>query len=123
MSADVGDLGGQGSFLTLPVGTAVYARDGTEVGRVEHVLAEPEIDIFDGIVLDRSKLPGGHRFVDAAHVGEIHERGVVLTILASEANELPEPGRNPGDRSSAEAAGEGELEAKLRRAWELISGR
>lgn len=112
------DLGAPGSFLTLASDTPVYARDGEEVGQVAHVLAEPSIDIFDGIVLDRSKLPGGHRFIDAAHIESIHERGVALTITAGEADELPEPGAHPGDGVQHE----GELADKLRRAWDLISG-
>ena len=118
------DLGQPGSFLTLADRTPVYARDGEQVGRVEHVLAEPAIDIFDGIVLDRSRLPGGHRFVDAAHVAEIHERGVLLTIAASEADQLPEPSENPGAlRADPAEPLEGELERKLQQAWNLISGR
>ena len=118
------NLGQPGSFLTLTDGTPVYTRDGEDVGRVAHVLAEPKIDIFDGIVLDRSRLPGGHRFVDAAHVGEIHERGVILAIAASEADQLPEPTENPAAmRADPAEPLASELERKLRRAWELISGR
>ena len=74
----------------------VYSSDGEELGKVEHVLSAPNIDIFDGIVLDTSVLPGGHRFVDAPEVGEIYERGVVLKIDAAAAQSLPEPGANPG---------------------------
>ena len=118
------NLGPPGSFLTLTDGTPVYTRDGEDVGRVAYVLAEPKIDIFDGIVLDRSRLPGGHRFVDAAHVGEILERGVILTIAASEADQLPEPSENPAAMRADPAEPLGpELEKKLRRAWETISGR
>ena len=118
------DLGTPGWFLTLAAWTPVYSSDGPEVGRVKALLAEPAIDIFDGIVLDRSRLPGGHRFVDAAHVGEIHERGVVPTILASVADQLPEPGANPVDRDPDEGdQPQSELEDRLRRAWDLISGR
>ena len=61
-------------------GRRVYTSDGEKVGKVEHVLAVPEDDIFDGIVLDTSVLPGGHRFVDADQVEEIFERGVLLKI-------------------------------------------
>jgi uncharacterized protein YrrD len=121
---DRDDLGAAGSFLTLADGTPVYARDGEQVGRVAHVLAEPAIDIFDGIVLDRSRLPGGIRFVDAAHVAEIHDRGVLLTITAAEADQLPEPSENPAAmRADPAEPLEGELERKLRQAWERISGR
>ena len=74
----------------------MYSSDGKKLGRVEHVLAAPNIDIFDGIVLDTSVLPGGHRFVDAPEVAEIYERGVVLKIDAAAAEALPEPSANPG---------------------------
>ena len=118
------DLGAPISFLTLTKGVPVYASDGTRVGEVEHVLSVPEDDIFDGIVLDTSVLPGGHRFVDAPEVAEIYERGVVLTIDAAAAKELPEPGANPGSIE----VGPGDMTAggrhdKLRRAWDMISGK
>jgi hypothetical protein len=81
-------------------------------------------DIFDGIVFDASPWPGGHRFVDAPEVERIHERGVVLALDAAEAEGLPEPSANPATMSaSADDTAEGDLERKLRRAWDLISGR
>jgi hypothetical protein len=120
----VKDLGAPISFLTLPKGVPVYSSDGEELGKVEHVLSAPNIDIFDGIVLDTSVLPGGHRFVDAPEVAEIYERGVVLTIDAAAARKLPEPGANPGsiDVDPGEFSGD-ERQSKLSRAWDLISGK
>jgi uncharacterized protein YrrD len=118
------DLGGPGSYMTLAEGTAVYSRDGQLLGKVEHVLAEPDKDIFDGIVFDSSPLPGGHRFVDAPEVERIHERGVVLALDSADAQRLPEPSANPATMSAEpDDTAEGELERKLRRAWDLISGR
>jgi hypothetical protein len=118
------DLGQPGSYLTLQEGAAVYSSDGKGLGKVAHVLAEPQVDVFDGLVIDTSVLPGGHRFVDAAEVEAIHERGVVLTIDAAAAERLPEPSDNPGalgvgpDDMVPEDRGD-----KLRRAWNLISGK
>jgi hypothetical protein len=103
------DLGAPGSYLTLAAGVPVLSSDGKRLGVVEHVLAEGDKDIFDGVVFDASPLPGGHRFVDAAEVDAIYENGVVLTIDAAAARDLPEPGPS-------------HLELKLRRAWDLISG-
>ena len=57
------DLGAPSSYLELGKGAECFSCDGEKVGKVEHVLAVPEDDIFDGIVLDTSVLPGGHRFV------------------------------------------------------------
>jgi hypothetical protein len=56
------DLGQPSSYLTLTKGAVVYSCDGEEVGRVEHVLAAPDEDIFDGIVLDTSILPADSAF-------------------------------------------------------------
>ncbi len=102
----------------------VYSSDGEEVGRVEHVLSAPDLDIFDGIVLDRSVLPGGHRFADAAEVAGIYERGVLLTIDAATARRLPEPGAAPASLEvGPDELVDEEHHDKLRRAWDLISGR
>jgi hypothetical protein len=121
------DLGEPSSYLALGKGTAVYSSDGEKVGEVEHVLAVPEKDIFDGIVLDTSVLPGGHRFVDAPEVEEIFDRGVLLKIDRSQAESLPQPGENPAalevGPDDVSDTGGGELKRKLRHAWDLISGK
>ncbi len=117
------DLGAPTSFLTLPKGVPVYSSDGEELGKVEYVLSAPNIDIFDGIVLDTSVLPGGRRFVDAPEVGEIYERGVVLTIDAAAAQKLPEPSANPGSLDVDPGDLAGGRQSKLRRAWDMISGK
>lgn len=117
------DLGAPTSFLTLSKGVPVYLSDGEELGKVEYVLSAPNIDIFDGIVLDTSVLPGGHKFVDAPEVAEIFERGVVLAIEASAAGNLPEPGANPGSIDVDPGEFSAERQSKLSRAWDLISGK
>jgi hypothetical protein len=118
------DLGAPASYLTLAAGTPVLSADGRDLGRVEHVLADPDVDVFDGIVLDTSMLPGGHRFADASQVEEIYERGVVLAIPAAEAGRLPEPTESPAALAAhPDDTAEGELERKLRRAWEILSGK
>jgi uncharacterized protein YrrD len=118
------DLGGPASYLVLEGGEPVYSCDGEQVGVVEHLLADAEIDIFDGLVLDTSVLPGGHRFVDADQVEEVFERGVLLKLTREQADSLPEPSENPATMEADPAEGtESELQRKLRRAWDLISGR
>jgi uncharacterized protein YrrD len=121
------DLGEPSSYLNLGKGAEVYSCDGERVGEVEHVLAAPEEDIFDGLVLDTSVLPGGHRFVDADQVEEIFERGVLLKLDRQEAERLPEPAANPAtlEVSPDDVAADDEdaLKRKLRRAWDLISGK
>jgi len=118
------ELGEPTSYLTLTEGTPVYSCDGDELGVVEHILADSQTDIFDGLVIDRSVLPGGHRFVDADQVEEIFERGVLLKLDRGAAGALPEPGKNPAamEASPGEDVPTG-LERKLERAWEMISGK
>lgn len=118
------DLGTPGSYLTLAEGVRVYGSDGTEVGKVAHVLCEADLDLFDGLVLDTSVLPGGHRFVDADQVAEIYEGGVVLKLDATAAEALPEPGANPGEiEAGPDDLVPDERRDKLRRAWDRISGK
>lgn len=118
------DLGQPASYFTLEKGLPVYCAGGDKVGKVSHVLAEPELDIFDGLVLDTSILPGGHRFVDADQVEEVFERGVLLRCDRTATEALPQPSANPAalDADPADEE-ESELTRKLRRAWDLISGR
>ena len=106
----------------------MYSSDGEKLGEVEHVLADEQTNIFDGIVIDRSVLPGGHRFVDGAQVEEIYERGVVISVDAAGAERLPEPTANPAaiettGEDLVEREADDELEAKLKRAWDRISGK
>lgn len=117
------DLGPPASYMTLGPGTPVLSSDGQPLGEVEHVLADVEQDIFDGIVLDTSALPGGNRFVDAPEVAKIYERGVVLSIDAAAAHDLPEPSENPATMASGpDDTVPDDLGDKLRRAWGRISG-
>jgi hypothetical protein len=87
------DLGEQISYLVLKRGVPVYSSDGERLGRVVRVSGDRKSHIFDGIVFDATAGPGGHKFVDAPEVGQIFERGVVLTIDAAEAESLPKPKR------------------------------
>ena len=120
------DLGEPSSYLNLTKGAECYTCDGEKVGRVEHVLAAPDEDIFDGIVLDTSVLPGGHRFVDADQVEEIFDRGVLLKIDRRGADQLPEPSPNPAtmEVTADDVAEDDEssLKRKLHRAWQVLSG-
>lgn len=113
-----------GSYLTLEKGADVESSDGERVGAVEHVLRDESADIFDGLVIDTQTGPGGLRFVDAPQVEDIRDGCVVLALPASEIDALPKPDANPAVMESHGAEdSESPLEHKLRRAWEIVSGR
>jgi hypothetical protein len=115
------------SYLALKEGTAVLSSDGEPIGKVAHVLADADDDIFDGIVVDATWLPGGHVFADAEQVGEIRTDAVTLKLDAEASRSLPKPSANPAamevgpDDMGKEGLGE-EINDKLRRAWDRISG-
>jgi uncharacterized protein YrrD len=118
------ESGGPGSYLTLQAGTPVLSADGERIGTVEHVLRDEAADIFDGLVVDTSLGPGGLHFVDAPDVAQISSDSVVLAISAAQVERLPKPSPNPAVMESHGVEdSEGRLEHKLRRAWEMISGR
>lgn len=86
------DHGAPIAWLVLGKGTPVRTADGHDVGKVRRVLADEGKDIFDGITVDTSD---GERFVDAAKVGDLYERLVLLTISGEEARALPEHSASP----------------------------
>jgi hypothetical protein len=112
------------SYMALEEGTPVQSAEGEPVGKVAHVLADVDDDIFDGIVIAAS---GGHVFADADQVSEIRTGAVILTLDAEACRALPQPSANPAaveagpDDTVKEGAGQ-EMRDKLRRAWERISG-
>jgi uncharacterized protein YrrD len=111
------------AYSALKPGADVISSDGQDVGSVEHVLADEEEDVFDGIVVDVRLGPGGHRFVDAPQVSECREGAVSITVLAADVEKLPEPTANPAvmENHGVEDT-EGKLQGKLHRAWDMISG-
>jgi hypothetical protein len=101
----------------------VFSSDGEELGRLVEVLKDAKADMFDGVIFDTTRGPGGHRFVDAPEVGEIFEGGILLKIDAAEAARLRPPGENPGsiDVNPGEFA---RTEAGFfERAWNFLSGK
>ena len=88
-SGHAGDnAGDEVSWRLIAPGTAVLASDGTPVGRVTHVLGDPERDIFDGVGF-RHHLWTTNRMAPAAMVARITERAVSLRVSAAEAAQCP----------------------------------
>lgn len=76
------------SWQFIAPGTPVLASDGTPIGRVTHVLGDPERDIFDAVGF-RHHLWTTNRMAPAATVARITERAVSLRISAAEAEHCP----------------------------------
>jgi C-terminal processing protease CtpA/Prc len=117
------DLGNPASYLVLADGTPVLTSDGHEIGKVEHVLADADSDVFDGVIVDMRAGTGGHRFADAALVEAIYERGIVLAMTSEAAEQLPEPTENPATlEADPDDTAPDDLKDKLKRAWDYLSG-
>ena len=117
------DLGARISYGVLRAGTPVYSADGDQIGKVSHVLAAEDEDIFEGVVIGEHLFGREHRFADADDIDTIYENGVVLTLSASECEQLPKPSANPAVMRDDPAESRADIRReKLRRAWDLISG-
>ncbi len=77
------------AYEVLEKGVPVLASGGEQVGSVHHVVAAPEKDIFHGLVITTAQ---GPRFVEAADIASLHEKGVDLKIDSAAAQSLPKPG-------------------------------
>ena len=76
------------AYEVLQKGTPVVTATGTEIGPVEHVLADASLDLFDGIVV---KTGDGLRFVTADQVGLITVGAVHTKIADADVANLQKP--------------------------------
>ena len=116
------DLGPPTAYTVLEEGTPVFDRDGKKIGAVEHVLADMQLDIFEGVIVHSRPLDGRHCFADVDQIAELRERGVVLAVTR---DELHEP---PNEQSRRKRAGgadtpESPLAARLQKAWDWLTRR
>lgn len=117
------DLGDPASYLVLAPGTPVYSSDGEQIGKVAHVLAAEDEDVFDGIVIAEHFLGAEPRFADADDVDRIYDHGVVLSLDRAACEQLPKPSANPAVMLDDPAESATDLRReKLMRAWDRISG-
>jgi ribosomal 30S subunit maturation factor RimM len=112
---DPQDLGDLVAFTAVADGTPVYDHQGRRIGVVEHVMEMG--GIFEGVIVHTHPLPGRHLYADADQIAEIHERGVVLSVTR---RELHAPDQESWRRRAG--VGESPLEARLRRAWDWLTG-
>lgn len=121
MSDDSVSLGAPVSYLVLAPGLPVYASDLQRVGTLVHVLAAPRQDIFEGLVFTLGE--DDFRYADREDVADIRERGIVLGVDVPGAERLHRPSENPAVmRVSPDDTTDTDLEHRLRRAWDYLSG-
>jgi hypothetical protein len=76
------------AYEALTKGTPVVTTTGTEIGTVEHVLADSSLDLFDGIVV---RTGSGLRFVTADQVGLITTTAVHSRVADADIPNLQLP--------------------------------
>ena len=76
------------AYEALTKGTPVLTTTGTNIGIVEHVLADSSLDLFDGIVVKTSE---GLRFVTADQVGLITTAAVHSKVADADIPNLQKP--------------------------------
>lgn len=102
------DIGQSIHYAAVERGTPVYSADEIEVGWVEVVLDNYRERIFDGVVF--IDIERELRFVDAPEVERTAERGVLLRIVAEEAQRLGPPDKaHPSFRPNLRAGRLGRL--------------
>ena len=72
------------AWTVVEPGWAVAANDGSEVGKVNEVLGDPEADIFDGLAVGAGAVLDRPRYVPSEQVGAIEVGTVHLMIDADE---------------------------------------
>ena len=77
------------SWLMIEPGWKVIAADGSEVGEVDEVAGDSNMDIFDGLAIATSAL-GKPRYVPAEQIGEITEGTVRLKLTREQVDKLGE---------------------------------
>jgi sporulation protein YlmC with PRC-barrel domain len=112
-------LGDPVSPLALAEGVPVYDSSGRRIGVVDRVVMDEVTGIFDGLIVHTHPLPGRHLYAGYEQIAEMREHGVLLSV-AREA--LPEVGPRSGRRPRSDEAVEHPLEARLRRAWDRLTG-
>jgi hypothetical protein len=76
------------SYEALAVGTPVLSSAGNPFGTVKHVLQVPELDLFDGIVVE---IQHDVRFVDRDQITDITTTQVRCTVSDEDVASLPAP--------------------------------
>jgi hypothetical protein len=82
------------SWLVIEPGWKVLDANGDEVGRVEEVVGDSGVDIFNGLSISKGLL-GARRYVPAEVVGAITEGSVQLDLSGDAIDRLGEYNEPP----------------------------
>jgi len=77
------------SWLMIETGWKVVAADGSEVGQVDEIAGDSNMDIFDGLAIATTAF-GKPRYVPAEQVAEITEGTVRLKLTEDQVDQLGE---------------------------------
>ncbi len=77
------------SWLMIEAGWKVRTADGSEVGEVDEVTGDSNVDIFDGLAISTSAF-GKPRYVPSERVAEITEGAVRLSLTREQVERLAE---------------------------------
>ena len=118
-SPGVEDLGPPIAHLALEEGTPVYDRNGQRIGVVDRVLTDHDGDIFEGVIIHPLHLLGRHLYASHDQIGELRERGVLLSVDRDALHELS---ASSARKTASDRSPDGPVHAALRRAWDWITG-
>lgn len=86
------------SWIVVERGWSVVANDGSEVGKVDQVLGDTEVDIFDGLAVGAGTVLDRLLYVPSEKVGAIEEGTVHLGIDSDEYHRLAPYEPPPSER-------------------------
>jgi hypothetical protein len=113
------NLGAPVAHTGLTDGVPVYDRAGRRIGVLDEVISDEATGIFKGVLIHTLPLPGRHLYATENQIGELRERGVLLSVDAEALQPPPERRRR---RDRAGRGQESPVESALRRLWDRITG-
>jgi len=93
------------AWVMIERGWKVFASDGSEVGRVEEVAGDENVDIFDGLAISSDLLGRAKKYVPSEQVGEIYAGEVHLKLAPAAVDRLDDYAEaKPSERIEPENA-------------------
>jgi len=78
------------AWVMIEPGWKVFASDGSEVGKVEEIAGDENIDIFDGLAISSDLLGRAKKYVPSEQVGDIYAGEVHLKLAPPAVERLGE---------------------------------